>query len=171
MQHIALWDCWLKVVSMPWAKTVLIRMSIKLIWLLHLKNVTFLWSTLLSHTKLQVYFTGYCSSLVRVTHFSICLCMFLFSVTLCSFISSIYSQTVFPQSCQVLQLWLSVHVHFERTLVFAYNNNPVPKRQTLRAATVTPAVLQQSFGFGTSSTAVMRLKVYPWRAKARILAC
>ncbi len=62
-------------------------------------------------------------------------------------------------------------VHFERTLVLAFNNNPVPERRTLRGCHSYTRSVAAEFVFGTRSAAVTRLKVYPWRAKAWILAC
>lgn len=62
-------------------------------------------------------------------------------------------------------------VHFERTLVLAFNNNPVPKRQILRGCHSYSSTVAAEFVFGTSSPAVMGLKVSPWRAQAWILAC
>ncbi len=62
-------------------------------------------------------------------------------------------------------------VNFESAPVLAYNNNTVPKRQTLRGCYCYTGSAAAEFSFGTSSTAVTRLKVFPWRAAAWILAC
>lgn len=54
-------------------------------------------------------------------------------------------------------------VHFERTLVLTFNNNPFPKRHAPRGCHSHTSSVAAEFGFGKSSTAVTQLKVYPWR--------
>lgn len=125
------------------------------------------------HAKLQVYFAAYCLSLIRATNFlNLLMHVFLFSASVLSYHLFTTELCYFHNPVSgALVMAVCACVHFERALVLAFNNNPVPKRQTLRDCHSYTRSVAAEFGFGTSSTAVTRLEVYLWRAKAWILAC